>query len=438
MRRRLIVVFVAVSTMVALAFVVPLGFLVQRTAEDRAIDRARVDASAIVPTLVAGGTRAQIESAIGATDAGSDGRVTVVTVDGWEIGAPTGSVALAQALAGGPSIIARTDGGVEVVTSVVVGPDAHSAIRVFVPADQLRQGQWRAWTILAAVGLALVGISVLVADRLARSIVRPAQDLALAADRLGRGDLEVRVQPSGPPELAALGGAFNHLGAQVVGMLERERELVAELSHRLRTPLTRLRMRVDQVDDAELAAGLVGDTDELTAVVNGLIAEARGMLTDGSADPDTGCNAAVVVGDRAEFWQVLAEDQGRPWRFEQDAGRFPVAVSEVDLAAAVDVLLDNVFAHTAEGVALAIGLEQVDERLRIRVEDGGTGIDPEDLDAGRSGSGSTGLGLVIARRTAESVGGSLEVGASDLGGAAVALVLPLTGGASRGPESSPT
>ncbi len=429
MRRRLIAVFVAISSMVAIAFVVPLGFLVRSTAEDRAIDAARTDTAAIVPSLVAGGSRAQIESAVGATRAGREGRMTVVTAEGWLIGLDIDSSALDLALSRGSSSIERESDGVEVVTAVAAGPDSLSAVRVFVVSDELRRGQWRAWGTLAAVGLVLVGISVIVADRLARAIVRPTENLATAARHLGQGDLAVRVTPSGPPELQELGGAFNELGDRVGLMLERERELVAELSHRLRTPLTKLRMRIDHVDDADLAADLVADTEDLTAIVNGLISEARGMLAESTgSEAQTTCEAGVVVTERAEFWQALAEDQGRPFRFEGIGGDLMVPVDADQLAAAIDVLLDNVFAHTDDGTALTVGFERRDGLLRIRVEDGGDGFPPDHAAPGVSKSGSTGIGLSIARRTAEDAGGSLELSTSTLGGAAVTLVLPIVDG----------
>jgi len=421
MRRRLILVFVAVSTLVATAFVVPLGFLVRRTAEDRAIDVARAEASAVVPALVADGAREQIEFAVGATGAGRDGRMTVITWQGWMIGPEIDpSPRVQAALASGASDIGDTAGGMEVVAAVASGPDELSAIRVFVADSQLRSGQWRAWGTLAAVGAILVGISVVVADRLARSVVRPTQDLASAARRLGDGDLDAAVQPEGPDELVELAGAFNVLGAQVSSMLDRERELVAELSHRLRTPLTKLRMRLDQVDDHELAAALRSDVDGVTEVVNDLIGEARGTIA-----AEQGCDVADVVIERAEFWRVLAEDQRRPWRFEQGSGTLRVGVPRPELAAAVDVLLENVFAHTGEGTALTIGFDERAGSARIWVADAGDGIDPSLIERGRSSAGSTGLGLDIARRMADGVGGSLDVVASSTGGAKVVISLPL-------------
>ena len=371
MRRRLVLVFVAVSTLVATAFVVPLGFLVRRTAEDRAIDMARAEAGAVVPTLVVDGTRGRIEAAVNSTEAGREDRMSVVTSQGWTIGAEVDqSPRMTAALSSGVSDIGDADGGVEVVTAVATGAGELSAIRVFVPNSELRSGQWRAWGALAGVGLALVGISVVVADRLARSIVRPTQGLARAAQRLGDGELEATVEPEGPEELVELARVFNDLGSQVSSMLVRERELVAELSHRLRTPLTKLRMRLDLVDDPDLTAELRDDVDDVTGVINQLIAEARRtIVVDGT------CDVGEVVTDRAEFWRVLADDQARPWRFEQGRGRLHVGVHRPELAAAIDVLLENVFAHTEEGTALTIGFSEQSGSAQIWVADGGTGID---------------------------------------------------------------
>ena len=135
----------------------------------------------------------------------------------------------------------------------------------------------------------LVALSVAVADRLARSIVRPTQRLAVAAHRLGDGALDTRVEPDGPPELVELSSAFNSLGAQVSSMLERERELVAELSHRLRTPLTKLRMRLEQVGDVSLAEELRGDLDDV------------------ATGPDVVDVAVGGVMDRSRHLDLLAE-----------------------------------------------------------------------------------------------------------------------------------
>ncbi len=423
MRRRLILVFLATSSLVALAFVVPLAALVQRTVADRAVDEARADAAAVVPSLVSESTRDEIEGAMVLTASGQEGRMSILTSQGWRIGPEiVPSARVEQALTLGVSDIGEVDGGIEVVSAVASGPDELSVIRVFVPRSMLWNGVIRAWMILAAIGSLLITISVVVADLLARSVVRPTQDLAAAAHRLGLGDLETRVEPSGPEELMELAEAFNILGGRVSTMLARERELIADLSHRLRTPLTKLRLRIDHVHDPELAADLKSDVDDITTVVTNVIREARGAM-----NRDRRCDAADIVTERARFWAALAEDQDRPLRLVEGASPLPVAVDPTELGAVVDNLVDNVFVHTDEGCELVIGFDRSNGSARIWVADDGSGF-PAGFDAGqrgRSGGNSTGLGLDIARQLADEAGGRLEFEASESGGAQVTLVLPL-------------
>lgn len=408
MRRRIAGVVAAVSALVALAFVIPLGVLVRQTAEDRAIDRARSDAGAVVPLVVAGASPGQLATAVAATTAGAEGRMTVVTGDGSRVGPDTDSRDFEDALETGRSSVSGTEGGQEVITAVVDDTGARAAIRVVVENEELRRGQWPAWAALTGVAALLVGLSVVVADRLARTIVRPTQQLAGAANALGDGDLEVRVEPDGPPELVELGNAFNELASRVRIMLDDERALVAELSHRLRTPLTALSMRIEGVDDPDMATALRHDVDRVTKVVDQLINEARGRPETRAA---LGCDAADVVAERVEFWAVLAQDQGRPWGFERAAGSANVSVGRDELLAAVDVLIDNVFTHTPDGVGMRVWVRPLDDGMvGIGVADSGDGFEAEYLAEGTSGAESTGLGLSIAQRTAELAGGHIAMG----------------------------
>ncbi len=423
MRRRLILVFVAVSTLVATAFIVPLGFLVRRTAEDRAIDTARSEAAAVVPALAAGGDRDQIVSAMAVTSAGQEGRLTVITTVGLVVGPEIEhSEAVTAALEAGASSIDDVPDGKELVSAVAFGPGDRAAVRVYVPTSTLRRGQWRAWSTLAGVGVLLVLLSVVVADRLARTVVRPTQHLVSAARRLGEGDLEASVDPEGPEELVELAGTFNQLGSRIASMLDHEREMVAELSHRLRTPLTKLRMRVEQMGDAEEADAFRADVADLTSVVDGVIQEARGNI-----GADAVCDVGEVVLGRAEFWEVLADDQGRPWSFEQSGPPAVARVRRADLSAAVDVLFENIFTHTPDGIPVAIGVTNAEGWIAVRVEDGGPGIPMGVERRGESEGGSTGLGLDIARRFAETADGELVVQSGALGGAEVILRLPSAG-----------
>jgi len=156
--------------------------------------------------------------------------------------------------------------------------------------------------------------------------------------------------------------------------------------------------------------------------VNELIRAARRPSASGGR---IACDAAQVVRDRAAFWQPLAEDQDRFMAIEIETDWLPVGVPAEDLAACVDILLENVFAHTPEGVALGVRLaRRAAGGGWLTVADDGPGFDNADLvSRGSSAGGSTGLGLDIARRIAEASGGSLTIGRSPRGGAAITLAL---------------
>jgi signal transduction histidine kinase len=276
------------------------------------------------------------------------------------------------------------------------------------------------------LGLALSGGTILMADRLARSVVRPVRAMADAAIRLGEGDLTVRVEPEGPHEIAHVASAFNRLGQRVGELLTTERELVADLSHRLRTPLTALRLDSEAIRDPVDGERIREGVDELQRAVDMTIRRARGHV---GSDFGAHSDAAQVAKARLDFWAPLAEDQGRSWSFDATPGPHPVPVAADDLEAVVDALLGNVFAHTDEGTPFRV---LVDGRpgggTRLVVEDRGPGLAPSLVERGVSGGGSTGLGLDIARRTAEAAGGSLRIrrakGRSKGTGARVELEFP--------------
>jgi signal transduction histidine kinase len=255
-------------------------------------------------------------------------------------------------------------------------------------------------------------------------MTRPVTDLARTAERLGQGDLDARAEPAGPDEIREVGTALNRLAARIRELLAAERESVADLSHRLRTPVTALRLDAEGLADPEERARLVADVDELTRHVDAVIREARRPVREGVG---ARCDARGVVADRVAFWQVLADDQDR--RLDRDldlsAGTLPVRASEADLAAALDALLGNVFSHTPDGTSLAVRVRaRPGGGAEVAVRDHGPGFADDDvMHRGESRSGSTGLGLDIARRTAVASGGRLEVRPAAEGGVEVVLLL---------------
>jgi signal transduction histidine kinase len=292
-------------------------------------------------------------------------------------------------------------------------------IRVFVPTAELRHGVAQAWLLLGGLGLGLLALSVLVADQLARSLVRPITALARAADDLAAGDLTARAVVAGSPEVRRASSGLNRLAMRIGELLAHERETVADLSHRLRTPLTALRIDAESLRDDDEMARLSSDVNAIERTVSEIIREARRPTGEGRVM----CDAAEVITQRAMFWQPLAEDQDRPMTVEVVPGPLMVRASAEDLAACTDILLENVFSHTAEGLAFEVRLsKRAGGGAWLVVADDGPGFpDADPTQRGLSSGGSTGLGLDIARRVAEDSGGTLTVGRSPTGGGSVTV-----------------
>jgi signal transduction histidine kinase len=417
MRLRLILLVVAISAMVLISFLVPLALVLRTLAADRAVSSANDRAQSLIPWVSAGG--ANLDSAVKQVNAADPARpVTVFLTGGALLGPAAARSPGVQLAASGRSFTAPAHGGVEVLVAVQGLPQGTAVIRVFVPSAQLRAGVTRAWLLLGGIGLGLLVLSVAVADQLARSLVRTLRALARASDHLAAGNLSARATVAGPPEMRQVSSGLNRLAARIGELLAHERETAADLSHRLRTPLTALRIDAESLQDDSERAQLMSDVDGIERMVTEIIRAAR---RPAGAAAGVACDAIRVIGDRAAFWLPLADDQDRTMTVELAPGPVEVGVPGEDLAACADILLENVFAHTAEGTGFSV---RVSHRAAggawMVVSDAGPGFgDPDAARRGRSGAGSTGLGLDIARRIAEASGGSLTVGPSASGGGAV-------------------
>jgi len=417
MRLRVVLLVVATSSLVLVSFLVPLALVLRTFAADRARSTATIQAQNLVPlvtTLDPGSLRQEIDQV------NAENRSTPVTVfmpGGTELGPPAARTASVQLATNGRSFTAVTPAGANVLVSVSGLPAGTAVIQVFVPTAQLRRGVARAWLLLGGLGLGLLALSVLVADQLARSLIRPITNMARAADDLAAGDLTARAVVAGSPEVRRASAGLNRLAVRIGELLAHERETVADLSHRLRTPLTALRIDAESLRDDDEMARLSDDVNAVERTVSEIIREARRPTGGGSAL----CDAAEVVTERAMFWQPLAEDQDRPMTLEVAPGPVLVRISTEDLAACIDILLENVFSHTAEGLAFEIRLSRrAGGGAWLVVADDGPGFpDADPTQRGLSSGGSTGLGLDIARRIAEASGGTLTVGRSPSGGGSV-------------------
>jgi signal transduction histidine kinase len=437
MRRRLAWLSFAVASLVVVAFLFPVAILIRNQAQNRALSGAERDVGALAAAMaVAGSVDSNGTISSEFADAvliafGTPAGLTIIFPDGSIVGTPVEvSVSIEQARLGA-AFTARTDGGAEVLVPVLL-PDAPVSegavvVRTFVSDEELSRGVNVAWLMLAGLGLFIIVVAVFAADRLGRSVVQPVTDLSDAVTRWGEGDLDARVVPGGPEEIVEVGEAFNVLAGRLDALLEAERESVADLSHRLRTPLTALRLQAEMVSDEDERAMLKADIDEVEHAVNVMIEEARSRPAE-MTDPEP-VDLGEVVTHRAEFWQVLADEQGRPTSIAIDDGAHPVPLSRAELGALIDVLVENVFAHSPIGAGYRIAVRRVPGggSMLTLVDDGPGFADLSFKQRGESGAGSTGLGLDIVARTAQRTGGGMAVGTSRDGGAEISVRFGLDG-----------
>ena len=408
----------AITSMVALAFLVPLAGLTRQVAHDRAVADARQQAAAIVAVLAAGTDPGQLDRAVASTAAGGAGRLAVYLPGRPATGSPHAAANdVAAAAASRRPAVVEYDGGLAYLQPSVLDGGRTAVIEVYLPDDDIYGGVWPAWLALAGLAVALVAGSTAVADRLGGRLVRATRELAVGARRLGGGDLAVRVEPSGPPELRDAARAFNAMADNMRQLIDAERELAADLSHRLRTPLTALRVDAEAIPPGPVADRMRQAFDLLDAELEAIIAGAR-LSVRTRAEHST--DLVEVLADRLAFWSVLAEDQERPWQVV--GGDVPVMLPlpRSELILVVDAMLGNVFSHTPDGVAFRVTVSPDG----LLVDDAGPGIaDPATaVRRGVSGAGSTGLGLDIVRRAADESGGRLVIARSPLGGARVGIL----------------
>lgn len=424
------------TSIVALAFLIPLGLSLQQEAREHALADAGRHAAVVVGALAAGADPTLLTQVIGQF---ADGPADRPVVHGLETGGtPRASEDdVDRARASGELVIADVDGGVVRLEPVSLG-DRVAVVEVFIPSSALEPGAGGRWLTLIAIAIGLVVVSVIVVDRLAGRAVASARGLVQAALAVGDGDLDLRIEPSGPRELAEAGYAFNRMADRLVTSRTDERELVADLSHRLRTPLTVLRLDADALDSDDTSVGSFSEAEldrrrtirrirqaivTLEGEIDVLINTTRKTVVQ-ETEPGM-CDVSEVVRDRMVFWAALAGDQNRPHRISGAQLRIPVPVPRAELAAALDAVLGNVFRYTPQGTAFEVAVSRRDGYIAVRVDDAGPGIANPDraLRRGASDRGSTGLGLDIARRVALQANGSVSIDRARLGGASVVMLL---------------
>ncbi len=421
MRRQVRLLVAMVSTAIVASFVFPLLFLVGTLAEDRGMAVASQQASTIALLVASLHDDAQLADLLQSALTASPAQASVVLADGLVLGSTwsnaSGDPAYQRAKQGEAFSVRDADGGRVYVPVLVEGGVA--VARATMTRAQLDEGVPLAWASITALGVALSALSVLVAARVGSGVSRPLLDVAETAHRLREGDLTARASLAGPTETVELGSALNGLADRVEQLLAAERDTVRSLAHRLRTPVTALRLEAENTGDPEARADLTELVGQLQTAIDDVVRDARRPLRE---DLPGDCDPVAVVADRIAYWRPLAEDQERSLDVSLPAGELRVGLSALELGDVVDICVDNVFAHTPEGTALAIKLTVSDEEVSLLVRDGGPGFPGE---RGDPRPGTSGMGMKIAQGLVERAHGRLATSPAGRECGEVRVLLPV-------------
>jgi len=321
-----------------------------------------------------------------------------------------------------------------VAVPVASGAHVYGAVRLTVFNDDVEAQVRKMWISLGLVVIVAVGATAVVALAVARSVTRPISRLNDTASRIAEGDLSARADiAEAPPELAELASTFDDMAARVESLVASQRDFVADASHQLRTPLTALRLKLENLEAGasaeELAAlgDVVVEVERLSLLVDQLLELSR----EGGATV-VPVDVGDIVSQRFSLWEPVARERDIAFEMHvDDNARYEAVAMPGALEQILDNLIDNAVRYTPEGCAVAISAF-VDSGggCRIEVADSGPGVPQEDLDRlfdrfwrGDSEEPGTGLGLAIVSHLVAHSGGTIN--AANVPGGGLSVVVNL-------------
>lgn len=312
------------------------------------------------------------------------------------------------------------------------GAKPGGAVRITQSVNAVNDAIRRSWLGLTLLGLVVIALGLAAGAIIAGRITRPIVRLDRAAGRVAQGDLTVVAKLEGSREQRALAESFNAMTERVNVLLEGQREFVADASHQMRTPLTGMRLRLEearaQAGDPQQREELdeaIAEVDRLTVIVGQLLE----LSQAGEAPPPSSAtDSAAALAAALDRWAASAAEAGCDLRVGESSS-CEIACHRSDVDRILDALIENAIAY-APGTEIVLS----SAGATLLVSDRGPGLSGESGEslferfrrgaAGRSGPPGTGLGLSIVRELARRWGGDVTINERDGGGAQVAVSFP--------------
>lgn len=436
MTRRLVLSYLLVSLIVLLILEIPLAIFYYQLERERFIANAERDAVVLATyyqDVLDSDSPAPNSDLAVARDYSAETGARLVVVDDGGISVADTSRESGRNFATRPEIVIALDGLRDagyrdsdtldtellyVAVPIASGGNVQGALRLTIDAEEVNSRIRRFWIGLVAIAALILAALALVGLTVARSATEPIKRLRTSALRFGRGDfspLQVS-DPETPGEIQELADSMNAMGRQLEQLIERHRSFVGDASHQLRTPLTSLRLRLENLEavasDAtskvEIEAA-IEETIRLSNLVGDLLKLARNDGPPSLTAVDLGSLAA----DRVNTWQATAE-QDVELLLNRPKGKVEAIAVAGAIEQVLDNLLDNALHLAPPRSRILVSVERGHMHHRLVVTDEGPGLSDEEkaratdrfwrADHGRPG---TGLGLAVVASLIEASGGTL-------------------------------
>ena len=441
MRKRLAAALVAVAAIILLVFSIPLAAFVADVERERLVTELERDAFILAghakETLntTEGAVLPSLQPYLAAYNSPDDPRVVIANSGGRVVASNDATIVLgtnfsnrpevATALTGVPAVgerASRTLGEplVFVAVPVLLGDSVLGVVRISHPRSHIdEEVRRRIVGIATAGGITLLAAAIL-GIPIALGIARPIERLTRRTEKLAEGDFSVRADDSsGPPEVRELSRSFNVMAGRLGLLIDGQRQFAGAVSHQLRTPLTALRLRLEQAQDslgednpiaAEALEASRAEADRLQEMVEQLLALAR---IEGRTAATVTVDAVDVVRHRLEMWSPLASERGIDFTVEAPA-EANCAVVDGALEQIVDNFIDNALGVAPDKSVIAISVSRESGKVFIDIADKGPGLSNDQLllaferfwrGKHTENAPGTGLGLAIVKQLAVASGG---------------------------------
>ncbi|MFF8191803.1 ATP-binding protein [Streptomyces bobili] len=332
---------------------------------------------------------------------------------------------------GGPNEARQNEGGQN------EGGESVGAVRIVYSTDNLTHRLWTIWGFRAGLAVAVLTVAALIGAVVARRLTAPLRQLNDMASKLSDGDLTARSPVTGPQETQTLARTLNQAGERLDTLVASQRIFVADASHQLRTPLTALRLSLDNIADGVDDEFVREDVEQATAevvrmsrLVNGLLVLARAEAKVAAAEP---LPLRDIVTERLSVWRPAADERGVTIALRGSADDRPLVLATTGH---LDQVLDNVLSNALEvspdGGTITVRTEARGSTVLLEILDEGPGMsDAEKSRAfdrfwrgqGLTGRSGSGLGLAVVKQLLTDDGGTVTLADAPGGGLCVRITL---------------